>query len=213
MTTLATGPVLPLDLGTAEWSPPRQGEWTYEDYCQLPDDAGERYEIIEGVLYVMSGPTPRHQRSVGRVHYRLIAWTDRTGFGEAFVSPLDLRLPGHRSVMQPDVLWVPDDRLKIIGPQYLEGVPGLVVEVISPGRRRYDRVTKFTAYEDAGVPEYWLIDLDDRRIEVYELRNRKYQLAGSYAPGESARSVMLEGFEVAVDEVCPKESAEQEPRQ
>ena len=81
---------------------PPQGGWTYATYAALPDD-GQRYEVIDGVLYMAPAPMIPHQRIVGRI-YRLLATTvESTQIGEAFVSPIDVELAPN-VVVQPDVL-------------------------------------------------------------------------------------------------------------
>ncbi|MDW8367883.1 MAG: Uma2 family endonuclease, partial [Abditibacteriales bacterium] len=87
------------------------------------------------------------------------------------------------------------------------GVPDLVVEVISPrtehssGTEKTDRKDKFKEYEQAGVGEYWLVDPQQRAIEVYVLRGGKYALLGKWGMGEVARSEMLPNFEVPVADI------------
>jgi len=81
------------------------------------------------------------------------------------------------------------------------GPPDLVVEVISSGTPRLDRGQKFLEYASAGVDEYWLVDPQAQTIEVFALEEGTYTLSGKFGPGEGARSQMLTGFEVPVDEV------------
>jgi Uma2 family endonuclease len=87
------------------------------------------------------------------------------------------------------------------------GVPDLAVEVISPRRERSsgtektDRKEKFKEYEQAGVSEYWLVDTQERTIEVYVLREGKYALFGKWGVGEVARSEILPKFEVPVADI------------
>ena len=145
---------------------PAQGEWTYEDYLRLPED-GNRYEVIRGFLYVSPAPLPKHQFPVGKLIRFFDVSVSDAGLGSVLPAPLDVLLPkGIGSPIQPDLAVFrkgnePDpDRA-------FEGVPDLVVEVLSPRTRRRDKTLKFGAYEEAGVPEYWLVDPDARTVEVY----------------------------------------------
>jgi len=81
------------------------------------------------------------------------------------------------------------------------GVPDLVMEATSSGTRWTDRAEKLVEYTQAGVQEYWIVDPEVRTVEVFTLRDGAYELLGKWGAGETARSGLLAGFEVAVDEV------------
>ncbi|HEV2854752.1 MAG TPA: Uma2 family endonuclease [Thermoanaerobaculia bacterium] len=145
---------------------PAQGEWTYKDYLRLPED-GNRYEVIWGSLYVSATPFPEHQYSVGKLIRFFDVFVSDSGLGTVLPAPLDILLPkGIASPIQPD-LAVFRKGNEPAPDQAFEGVPDLVVEVLSPRTRRRDKKLKFIAYEEAGVPEYWLVDPDARTVEVY----------------------------------------------
>jgi Uma2 family endonuclease len=183
---------------TRPWPP--QGQWTYEDWLELPDD-GARYEVVDGELHVTPPPTIAHQRASLRLVLPMARFVEETGVGEVLEAPVGVRLPGQPVPLEPDIVFVSAAGRATLGPQYIEGVPDLVVEVLSPGSSTYDRGKKLRAYQAAGVPEYWLLDYEARTIEVLVLENREYVPLGIWAPGECARSRVLAGFEVAVDEV------------
>jgi Uma2 family endonuclease len=179
--------------------PPEQGQWTYEDWLRLPDD-GFRYEVLDGVLYITPLPQIRHQTVVGNLAWRLSNFAKEHGLGEVFFR-CGARLPGQPVPVQPDILFVSAARREIIGEEYVEGAPDLVVEVLSPSNWLYDRTEKFQAYLAAGVPEYWIVDYRIHTIEVFVREEGAYALLGKFGPGETARSQVLAGFQVAVDEV------------
>ena len=83
------------------------------------------------------------------------------------------------------------------------GPPDLALEIISPSNEPLDMETKFREYAQAGIPEYWIIQPSARRVSVYALEGRAYRLLAHFGPGESARSVILPGFEVAVNDLFP----------
>ena len=87
-----------------------------------------------------------------------------------------------------------------------EGVPDLVVEVLSPGTRRLDRTVKLAAYRDAGVPEVWLCDPMPRRIQVLALsgEGKEYVQHGVFGPGESVTSTVLPGLKLEVERIFPR---------
>jgi Uma2 family endonuclease len=181
---------------------PPQGQWTYEDYLRLPDD-GRRYEVLRGVLYVTAAPNPVHQFALRNLVRLLVLFLDRNPLGEFFLSPTDLILPhGLTAPIQPDLFFVLGEDWKgTITSQYLEGVPDLVLEVLSPSTRRYDRQTKLSVYAEAGVREYWLADPLARTVEVLVLRDGAYTLFEKSGRGERLRSEMLPGFEPPLDKI------------
>ena len=123
------------------------------------------------------------------------------GLGEVLFAPCGVRLPGQPVPVQPDILFVHADRRQIIGEDYVEGAPDLVVEILSPSNWLYDRTEKFRAYQAAGVREYWIVDPRARTVEIFTLEAGTYALQGKFGSGERAPSPLLTGFEMTVDEV------------
>ncbi len=166
--------------------------WTYDDLRAMPE-THDRYEIIDGVLYTSpSGHVMRHQGAVGNLHFLLRQWVQEHGLGRVFVSPADVVASPER-VVQPDVFFVTEGRLDIVG-AYVDGAPDLVVEVISPSSEKYDRVNKFDLYERIGVKEYWIVDPDAQEVEVFVLRKDAFEQFGTHGRGGEVRSALLEGF-------------------
>jgi Uma2 family endonuclease len=165
---------------------------TYDDLAALPDD-GKRYELINGELFELTGPTTKHQRSTVRLSSGLDQFVTPRKLGEVFVAPYDVYLSPHNTV-QPDISYVSRDRRNIVRYDKIEGVPNLLMEVLSPSNRRRDIVTKAVLYATFGVPEYWLVDPEEDSILVQTWRD------GVYVPITSedgiARSIVLPGFEV-----------------
>ena len=179
---------------------PQQGEWTYEDWLRLPDD-GFRYEVLNGELYMTPPPTMQHQFASANLFSALRNFVQQHSLGYVLYAPCGVHLPTHPVPVQPDIFFIQTGRREIIGEEYVEGAPDLVVEVLSPSNWLYDRREKFQAYRKAGVPEYWIVDYRARTIEVFFLEKGAYVLLGQYRLGEIARSRVLEGFEVTVDEI------------
>lgn len=181
---------------------PIQGQWTYEDYCRLPED-GLIYEVIEGELYMSPAPRPKHQKCRINLASALNNYGQETGVGEAYDAPIDVILPGQTSPVQPDVIFIAKKRLRIIKEERIEGAPDLVVEVLSPWNWTTDRGKKAQIYAQAGVREYWIVDPEARIIEVFTLKRGIYELVGKYKTSDTVSSKLLPGFKVKVKEVCP----------
>jgi Uma2 family endonuclease len=139
--------------------------WTRDAVLALPDD-GQRYELVDGELLVSPSPRGAHQRAVLELALVLGPWVRAHGVGALCISPADLDF-GSDQLLQPDLFVgaMVNGREPIDWADF--GVPILVVEVVSPGTARYDRVIKRRWYQRAGVPAYWVIDLDARIVEVW----------------------------------------------
>jgi Uma2 family endonuclease len=191
--TVEAAPTVPLNRPRF----PRQGDWTYEDWLNFPDD-GWKYEIIDGVLHMAPPPSVNHQRSSGGLFARMRLYAEDKNLGEVLEAPCGVRLPNQSVPVEPDIFFVKKERMGIIGSQRIEGVPDLIVEILSPSNASYDRETKFKLYQEAGVPEYWLVDYEAKTIEIFNLFSDIYTLTGKYSGSDTAASMQLTSFEVVV---------------
>lgn len=182
---------------TYHW--PAQGAWTYDDYARLPDD-GWRYEIIGGELHMSPAPNAEHQSIVVALVHLLRVFVREHDLGRVLVAPIDVMLPDLASPVQPDVLVVLKANLGIIR-QRVEGVPDLVIEVLSPGTARHDRHTKYHLYAEAGVSEYWIIDPEARTADVYTRRGNGFVPLGHYERGGVIHSELLPALRLPLDDL------------
>ena len=148
--------------------------WTWDDYARLPDD-GRRYEVIEGALVVMTGPSYEHQFTVAEIHAVLRAWAAAGPGGDVLFAPLDVEL-AHDIVLQPDVIWISPDRIAQIVDHHVRGIPDLVVEVLSPSTERRDRIRKAALYARYHAKEYWLVDPSSATVEIHRHQKRRFVL-------------------------------------
>jgi Uma2 family endonuclease len=164
--------ILPPREDGRDW--PAQGEWTYEDYLLLPED-GKRYEVIRGCLYVTSTFTAGHQFTLLELACSLRAFIGNEKLDIILLSPFDIKLPnGIADPVEPDMMFFRRGNKPAWGSAFFEGVPDLLAEILSPETCERDRTIKLEAYEEAGVPELWLVDPDERIVEVYVLKGGKY---------------------------------------
>jgi len=168
--------------------------WTYEDYLDFPDD-GKRYEIVDGEVFVTPAPNVRHQDIVGWLFVRLYQHVDLHGGGRVFVAPVDVVL-SPTDVVEPDILFVADIDTPRITAANLQGPPTLAVEVVSDPR--HDRVRKRRLYAQFGVAEYWLVDPDGERVEVYRLSGQEYPTPTLLEAGTVLTSELLPGLSIEV---------------
>jgi Uma2 family endonuclease len=142
----------------------QDASWTYERWEQLPDD-GNRYEVIDGVLYMSSAPSPFHQTIVLNLHEHVGLSLKRERIAATFIAPIGLFMPGV-SPVQPDFLLIRAEQVGIVSDRRVRGVPDLIAEVLSPNNPELDTVIKRAAYARAGVPEYWIVRPESRDVLV-----------------------------------------------
>jgi len=178
---------------------PNQGRWTVEDYLAL--DTGRLVEYSDGFLEFPPMPTMAHQDMLQFLFELLKAYVVKHRLGKVYVAPVPVWL-GSREYREPDVFYVSTPRVQEAQGTYPRGAD-LVIEVVSGGRedRKRDLVKKRYDYAQAGIPEYWIVDPDEKVIIVLRLEGDEYAEHGRFGPGETATSHLLPGFTVPVDEV------------
>ena len=139
--------------------------WTAADWEQLPDD-GQRYEIIDGVLYVSTAPSFFHQWIVLEIYAALRRQLMEPGIALVVTAPIGLFMPGCDPV-QPDILVIRQEDWHIVRDRHVRGVPALIVEVLSPSNAEQDLLVKRAAYARAGLPEYWVFHPAERDALVH----------------------------------------------
>jgi Uma2 family endonuclease len=169
---------------------------TAEEFLGLPDD-GLRKELFDGEVVVAPAPSTRHQEIVICLVQVIKNHIDAHGGGRVLVAPYDVVLSA-KDVVEPDVLFVADERNEIITKANARGAPTLVIEVVSDPAT--DRRRKRDLYARAGIPEYWIVDPDGDRVEVYRLpgRARRYPKPEILEPGDSLTSGHLPALVIDV---------------
>lgn len=142
---------------------------TYADMLKIDD--GNRYELIDGDLYLMASPSTLHQEIILEIAHQLKTFLKGKKC-RAFIAPLDVKLSGQEDdkeifVVQPDIMIVCDPNK--IKEKNILGAPDVVMEVLSPSNASHDRLIKLNLYQKFGVKEYWMISLEDKLISVYSL--------------------------------------------
>lgn len=178
---------------------------TVEDVEARPDlPPGERYEIIDGVLYATKQPSGHHQFAVASIITDLGYWNRRAKLGFVFDAPGVVL--GAEQAVAPDVVWVRrrsgqrllNDRGRITFP------PDLVVEVLSPGQRNAwrDEELKLNAYARYGVQEYWIVNWRAQLVTIYRRAGETLELASVLTVDDEVTSPLLSGFSAQVADWC-----------
>lgn len=149
-----------------------QGEYTVDDFYAFPDDI--LVELIDGVVYHMNTPSVAHQEIVAEISYLLKDYIVKNkGKCKVFTSPLSVQLDcDDKTMVLPDIVVICDKDK--ITPRCIYGAPDMVVEVLSPSTKRYDMTTKMAKYMNAGVREYWIVDLEKKKILVYNWEQEEF---------------------------------------
>ena len=171
---------------------------TYADYLTTPED--KRYELLDGELLTTPVPDELHQRTLAELGYQLISFIKANSLGRIYYSPTDVVL-SDVDVVQPDLLFVSNERMHIITPAGMRGAPDLVVEILSPATADRDKGYKRALYARHGVSEYWIVGTDAGVITVLLLGDEGYEVIGTFGEGDTLTSPTLEGFSLKVDDV------------
>lgn len=167
---------------------------TWDDFIRLPDD--DRRELIDGRLLEIDMPTKLHEWVVTMLIHLLTGWALKNNAGVVLAAAYKVRISDRRGVM-PDVQLLSFETYERAGDTGLEGAhPELVVEVISPSSKSYDRITKREYYAALGVPEYWIVDIDAKKIERLRLSVGGYETAQTASGAAVFRPTGFKGLKI-----------------
>lgn len=176
---------------------PRERKYTYDDYRGWDD--GQRYELIDGEAYMMSpAPSRAHQWVSVSLVSQLYSYLKGKSC-EVYSAPFDVRLDDN-TVVQPDISVICDPGK--LDERGCNGAPDMIVEILSPSSASHDQVVKFGKYRQAGVREYWMVNLEARTVQVYLLRDGEY-ISRGYDEVAVVPVEVLEDCQIDLAEVFP----------
>ena len=177
---------------------------SYADLLKFDDD--KRYELIDGVPYLMASPSVAHQRVLLEIAKQIGDYLEGKKC-EVFISPLDVKLSGaidnneEFNVVQPDIMVVCDKDK--ITEKNIVGAPDLAIEILSPSNIRHDRMRKLKLYQKFGVREYWMVSIEEQNIMVLTLSEEGiYQIAEACYLDEKVKVNVLDNCFVDLKEFC-----------
>jgi Uma2 family endonuclease len=175
--------------------------WTSHDLDLLPDT--ERYDIVDGELYVSKQPHWQHQYTCVRISMFLQLWSDQTQLGMVNYAPGVIFTDDNDVV--PDLVWISQEQLAIAleADGKLHSSPELVIEVLSPGSEnaRRDREVKRKLYSRRGAQEYWIVDWRQQRLEAYRRREGVLTLDKTLSAADTLVSPLLPGFSCQISQI------------
>jgi Uma2 family endonuclease len=168
----------------------RHKQVTYDEFSYLVKD-GQKADLIDGVIY-MSSPDNTDANELNQWLVRLLAdFADERDLGKVYASRVACRLE-ETQAPEPDLLFVRTERLGIVGRGGIDGAPDLVMEIVSPDSIDRDYTKKRKQYQDAGIPEYWIVDEVEEKVVLLrldargryrEVKPRKGVLTSEVVPG------------------------------
>lgn len=173
-------------------------KYTVRDYEQLPE--GAAYQLIDGELINMTpSPTFYHQNILLNITIEFSNYLKKNNQGKIVFSPIDVHLT-EENVFQPDLVFISKENISIIK-ERIEGIPDLVLEILSESTAYYDLVKKKRIYESSGVKEYWIVDPIEKNIEVLENVNNNFRLFHKANYGEIVKSQILSTLEINTENI------------
>jgi len=177
---------------------------TYQDYLDIPEEPGCRFEILEGMLIKEPSPSVIHQRASRKLQRILEDYfAEVDSEGEIFNAPLDVT-PLDFNVVQPDLFYISGEQKMIVKDTRIDGAPALVVEVISPSSGRKDRLQKMRIYQKAEVQHYWLLDPQEKTLECFAWRDGVYAVVTSGMDEDAVEHPNFPGLSIALKSLWSK---------
>ena len=167
------------------------------DYVKLPE--GPPQQLIQGEIIMSPSPSSTHQYICIELATILKNHVTTNGIGYIFTAPLDVYFT-EEDVYQPDIIFISNEQKKIIK-QKIEGVPDLVIEVLFPSNAYYDLTHKKNIYEETGVKEFWLVDPDEKTVEIYENTNGTFMLFSKAKKSGTVSSKLLNGLNIEIEKL------------
>jgi Uma2 family endonuclease len=174
---------------------------TIADLEAMPDD-GNRYELIEGELFVSRAPGLTHQIVSDNIIHLIRSYLDRNPIG-IVVSTIGLILSDHNGVIPDIVFFRHEEYDRLVSNERLYAAPELVIEILSAGSEniRRDRVAKHRLYAKYGVKEYWMIDREQQTVEIHRLRSESFDLVTKLRDDDTLVTPVLPGFSCTAREI------------
>ncbi|MBA3415707.1 MAG: Uma2 family endonuclease [Chloroflexia bacterium] len=179
------------------------GPYTVADLLRMREETDDRLELIDGEVFVVPSPDVDHRGISVRLVHHFFLQVELRGIGRVFHAPMDLRFTELRDVQLDLIVVLAADGATLVRPR-IEGVPTLVVEIVSPSSRVHDRQRKRALYADVGVPEYLLVEPLSRSVtSLSEPSGGDYRAETVSNEGDTFRSATIPGLEIAVADLFP----------
>ena len=174
----------------------KKKRYTADDYSLLEE--GTPFQLINFDLVISPSPNSLHQQILFELSEIIVLYHIQNGRkGQWMYAPTDVKLD-EGNILQPDILYISDERKAEIINDKIEGAPDLVIEILSPSNAYYDLRQKKDIYEKYGVKEYIIIDPIDQSADLFLLKDGTYYLHQRARMDEHLNSALLPGFDIEV---------------
>lgn len=176
---------------------------SYQEFLELSQNSEERYEYIDGEIYLLASPKTVHQKALTEIFGLFYTWF-REKECTPMVAPYDITLrrnPENINIVQPDLMVICDLEEKLNENDYYIGVPSLVVEILSAGTRRKDLIKKLDLYMECGIQEYWIVNPLNQEVTVYLFKERDISDSTTYRKSETVESFLFPGLLVELEQI------------
>jgi prevent-host-death family protein len=176
---------------------------SYQEFQELAANSDERYEYIEGEIYLLASPKTIHQKVLGEIYHTFYNWFQGKKC-QPMLAPYDITLKRGQeniNIVQPDLMVICDLEENLNEKDYYMGVPALVVEIISESTRSKDFIKKLDLYMSTGIREYWIINPLNRELSIYLFEENNISKNATYKNIETAGSYIFTGLEVSLAQI------------
>ncbi len=169
---------------------------TYEEFLKITRESENRYEYIDGQIYLLASPKFKHQKIIMEISWRLSSWFKGKEC-QPLTFPFDVTLykDGSPNVIQPDLLVICDQENIEADDTYM-GTPALVVEILSESTRSKDIIKKLDLYMSGGVEEYWIVNPFSEEVNIYLFKDNEVEKSVTFKNKETVESFTFPGLKM-----------------
>lgn len=174
---------------------------SYEEFLEISANSEERYEYIDGEIYLLASPNTRHQKILMDMAYLFYDFF-KDKKCTPMIAPYDIRLQRsnqNKNVVQPDLMVICDLENKLDDDDYYMGVPVLVIEIVSKSTKRKDYVRKMDLYMSTGVSEYWIVNPENKEVQIYSFKNNNININRTFRFEEKIQSFYFSDFSLTLE--------------
>ncbi|MGI6554619.1 MAG: type II toxin-antitoxin system prevent-host-death family antitoxin [Bacillota bacterium] len=174
---------------------------SYEDFLKLTEESENRYEYIDGEVYLLASPSYDHQNIIMEISNAFYNWFKGKKC-RPLTAPFDVTLikDDNKNVVQPDIIVICDTE-NINEKGRYTGTPAMVVEVLSESTRQKDMLKKLDLYFHSGIQEYWIVSPFRKEVYTYSFEEKDIKEYLVYKETETAQSMIFEGLEISLRQI------------
>lgn len=151
---------------------------TVDDYLLMPDH-GRLLQLIDGDFIMAPSPSLKHQEVTRNIEFEFAKFLEKNPIGKILNAPIDYYVDKY-DVVQPDLVYISKEKYRILFEKGIKNTPDLIIEIISKGTENIDKNLKKDLYWRAGVKEYWIVNIEEKSIEVFKINSEGYKLKKIY---------------------------------